>query len=500
MGYLRWEDDPAGNRWTEKRGSITTYNYDSATQRLMSTSGGVVESFGYDAVGRLTSDSRGTYTYNARGLLATATKASSGLSASYAYDPAGLRGVRTVSGQTTYTVRSAGGQPLSEFTSPCGATPVWARDTISAGGRLLGAVRANPAASTVAITAATANVSESATSINVGVRLTTSNGSALTCPITVGYETVAGTATVGADFTKSGGVLTFPASTASGTILTIAVPLLPDADNEPLETFTVLLSTASGASLAAFPSQVVTILDDDIAPAMAIEQPISGGVRTPVTISGWAIDESVPTGTGIDLIHVYKTPAGGSAQFIGVGTYGLSRPDIAALYAQFPGDTRFTNSGYSFVAPLTPGVYTLTVYAFRNGVPLQNRTVDVTVAAANPFMSLDLPNQPGATLAQPVTLTGWAVDVGTATGTGVSSVQVLAHPNPGSGTPPIVVGNATYGGGCTDVQQWFQSTAPASTLSGFSMLVRGWRRALTAWRRAPLARSARATTSRATSR
>ncbi len=464
-GNLRWSYDPAGNRLTETRGSITNYWINATTQRLDSTSGGVVESFTYDAVGRLIGDSRGTYTYNARGLLATATKASSGLSASYVYDPGGLRIGRTVNSQTTYTVRSAGNQAISEFASPCGAAPVWARDTIYAGGRLLGAVRANPASSTVAITTATASISESASQINVGVKLTTSNGAPLTCPITVGYETTAGTATVGQDFTATGGTITFPTLTASDTVLNIPVQLLPDAVNEPLsETFTVLLSTASGAKLGSFPGQTVTITDDDIAPAMAIEQPVAGSVRTPVTVSGWAIDESYPTGTGIDLLHVYATPTGGSAQFLGAATYGQSRPDIATAY----GDNRFTNSGYSFAANLVPGGYTLTVYTFRAGVPKQNQTVAVTVAAADPHMSLELPNQPGATLAQPVTFSGWAIDAGTSSGTGVSHVRVLAYLN-GTGTP-INLGNATYGSQRNDVAAVYGSGFGPS---GFSMLVRG---------------------------
>jgi len=122
-GALRWAYDAAGNRLTETRGAITTYTYDPPTQRLLSTSGAIAETFTYDAVGRLQSDSRGTYTYNARGLLAAVT-GPSGLSATYGYDPAGLRTTRTINGDTTYTIRGASGEVLSEYRAPCGA-PVW---------------------------------------------------------------------------------------------------------------------------------------------------------------------------------------------------------------------------------------------------------------------------------------------------------------------------------------------------------------------------------------
>ena len=167
-GNLRWSYDAAGNRLSETRGSITNYVLNAATQRLDSTNGGVAETFTYDNIGRLESDGRGTYTYNARGLLATATKTGSGLSASYAYDAAGLRSVRTVNNQTAYTVRGVGGSVLSEFVSPCGGAPAWARDVIYAGGRLLGAVRAALTAPTVTMNAATLNASESG-SVDVGV-------------------------------------------------------------------------------------------------------------------------------------------------------------------------------------------------------------------------------------------------------------------------------------------------------------------------------------------
>jgi YD repeat-containing protein len=469
-GALRWSYDPAGNRLTETRGSITTYNYDAPTQRLLSTSGAIVESFTYDPVGRLKTDGRGTYDYNARGLLTAVTNTSAGLSASYSYDPAGLRSARTVNGQTTYSARSAGGEVLSEFVSACG-TLTWARDLVSAGGRSLGAVRASTTTPAVAMTAATATVSEAQTSVQVGVRLTTPGGATLACAVTVAYETTTGTATLGGDVTRVGGTLKFDSGTASGTVLNITVPLLPDATNEPLETFTVLLSSATGATLASPAGQTVTIDDDDLAPAMAVEAPTAGAtVRTPFTVSGWAIDESVTTGTGIDYISVHATPTGGSFIPLGSATYGQARPDIATLYNH----SRFTNSGFTYTAHLPPGPYVVTVYAGNaaTGWCCQAKEVPVTVAPANPQMWLESPAT-GANLAQPFTMSGWAIDAGTSSGTGVARVEVLAYPNPGSGAPAINLGDAAYGDPRPYVQQAYQAYGTGFTNSGFLKEVRG---------------------------
>jgi YD repeat-containing protein len=333
-GQLRWAYDDAGNRRSETRGittpagysGLTTlYTYQSATQRLTSTSGVTTESFTYDNAGRLVGDGRGAYGYNARGLLATFTRP--GVTASYGYDASGLRLMQTVNSHTTYTVRDAGNTVISEWRTACAGAPVWSRDLVYAAGRPIGAVRANTTTPSVAFTAATATAGEAATSLTVGVRLTTSG--ATTCPVTVAYDTIDGTARAGLDYRRTSGTLTFPTGSANGAILNLTVPLLPDTVNEPHETFTVTLASATGATVASPAGQTVTITDDDAAPAMAIEAPTNGQtVKTPVTVSGWAIDGTAPTGTGVDIIHVYATPSGGSQTFLGAATYGQARPDI----------------------------------------------------------------------------------------------------------------------------------------------------------------------------
>jgi YD repeat-containing protein len=468
-GNLRWAYDAAGNRLSETLGSITSYTYNTATQRLTSISGGQAESFTYDSAGRLVSDSRGTYTYNHRGLLATVTKPG-GMSpfASYGYDPSGLRTRRWVDGDTTYTIRGAGGEVLSEYRAPCGG-PVWSRDVIYAVGRPLGAVRTNASQPQVAVTAATANANENQGTINVGVRVTIPGGGTLSCPVTVGYEIAPGTASRGLDYTAVGGVLTFPSGTASGTVLNIAVPIVSDAINEAWkETFTVLLSTATGAEVIAPAGQTVSIVDDELAPVMWIEQPAEGAlVKTPVYMSGWAIDENAPSGPGVDLIHIYATPSGGSAAFVGAGTYGDPRSYIADYFGP-----QFLNSGWIANVALAPGTYTLTVYARSTvtGTFNQSLTRNITVHPPDPHMNVEAPAN-GATLAQPFNIGGWAIDRGSSTGTGVNLVEVSAYPNPGSGAPAIPLGAAAYGGARPDVASAYGS--PNYTNSGFNLQVRG---------------------------
>ncbi len=482
-GNLRWVYDAAGNRLSETLGSITSYTYDPATQRLTSVGGGQAESFTYDSVGRLVSDSRGTYTYNHRGLLATVTRLG-GMSpfASYGYDPTGIRTRRWVDGDTTYTIRGAGGEILSEYRAPCNS-PVWNRDVIYAGGRPLGAVRSTASQPHVAVTAATANATEAQGTVAVGVRVTVPGGGTLSCPVTVAYETTPGTASRGLDYTAVGGTLTFPAGTASGTVLTIAIPIVSDALNElTQETFTLLLSTATGAEVMAPAGQTVTILDDELAPVMWIETPAEGAtVKTPFTMSGWAIDENAPTGTGVDMIHVHAEPvAGGGGVFLGAATYGDPRQYIADFFG-----SRFLNAGWVFTAQLTPGTYIVSVYAHStaSGTWNQSQSRTITVMASYPLTVVEQP-APNAVLPQPFLLSGWAVDFNSGSGSGVDRVEILAYPNPGSGAPAISLGDAIYGIARTDVAAVHGAQF---TNSGYHMQIRGL--APGVYRLAPKARS-----------
>jgi len=77
-----------------------------------------------------------------------------------------------------------------------------------------------------------------------------------------------------------------------------------------------------------------------------------------------------------------------------------------------------------------------------------------------------------ATVTQPITVKGFAIDPSSATGTGIDAIQVWAYPNPGSGQPAVFVAAATYGLTRPEIGARFGARfAP----SGYSFPLRGLR-------------------------
>ena len=84
-------------------------------------------------------------------------------------------------------------------------------------------------------------------------------------------------------------------------------------------------------------------------------------MRQPFAISGFALDPAA-SNPGISTIHVWAFSSAGQARFIGVANYGLSRPDVAAVYGP-----QFTASGYRInVKGLPPGDYLVGLYGWVN--------------------------------------------------------------------------------------------------------------------------------------
>jgi hypothetical protein len=124
--------------------------------------------------------------------------------------------------------------------------------------------------------------------------------------VTVGYATAGGTATSGADFMASSGTLSIAAGAISATI---TVPVVGDLLDEPNETFTVTLSNASGATIA--DGQATgTIVDDDPAPALAIDDVSVGEGETGVTVATFTVSLSAPSG---QVVSVRAATADGTA-------------------------------------------------------------------------------------------------------------------------------------------------------------------------------------------
>jgi hypothetical protein len=120
------------------------------------------------------------------------------------------------------------------------------------------------------------------------VRLSAASAS----PVTVAFATAGGTATSGADFQPSSGILTFA---AGATVRSVAVAVVGDTQVEPDETFGVVLSSASGATLLVG-SGTGTIVDDD-APALARRELAHGS-------SQW--DDFAPSGA--DVFRLVQAP------------------------------------------------------------------------------------------------------------------------------------------------------------------------------------------------
>lgn len=203
-------------------------------------------------------------------------------------------------------------------------------------------------------------------------------------------------------------------------------------------------------------------------PLLTIDTPVAGAtVAQPFAIGGWSIDAAAATGTGVDGVHLYAYPNPGSGQaaiLIGTAQYGIGRPDVGAAFG-----SRFTNSGYNgIVRGLRPGPYQFSVYSHSTATGTFNIVRAITLNVQNsPRMSMDNPT--AGTRAQPFTLGGWAIDLATASGTGVDTVHVWAYP--ANGQPARWVGVASYGSTRNDVGAAFGSSQFAA--SGYNITVSG---------------------------
>jgi hypothetical protein len=98
--------------------------------------------------------------------------------------------------------------------------------------------------------------------------------------------------------------------------------------------------------------------------SMSVDIPANNAtVAQTFAISGWAVDASSSSGSGVPFLHLWATPANGNpAIFLGQANTGGSRPDIGAVFQ----DSRFTPSGWGLVATLAPGGYWISVYPYSS--------------------------------------------------------------------------------------------------------------------------------------
>jgi hypothetical protein len=203
-----------------------------------------------------------------------------------------------------------------------------------------------------------------------------------------------------------------------------------------------------------------------------LDTPREGSVVTSTfEVGGWALDTGAPSGTGVDAVVFYVFPNGAApGVYIGQGSYGWSRPDVAAFF----GSSQFTNSGFHFsITGLGPGAYLLGVYAHSTvsggftGIKTVNFRVNATA-----LMAISPPVAEATITGPRFDVDGWSIDRTiegtTIPGSGVDTLHVYAYPNPGSGAPPIFLGVATIGLSRPDVAGYYGARYGTS---GYHLLV-----------------------------
>ena len=154
-------------------------------------------------------------------------------------------------------------------------------------------------------------------------------------------------------------------------------------------------------------SSSVTVTVGPTLPTVWIDAPTAGStVSGTVAVAGWAIDNTSAVGTAISTVEVKV-----DGTVVGFATYGLSRPDVCAVY---PGRPGCPNVGYSFsldTSSLSPGSHIINVTATdSDGTPDSgSASVTVTVQTTPPTVWIDAPAS-GATVSGIVTIAGWAMD------------------------------------------------------------------------------------------
>jgi subtilisin len=204
-------------------------------------------------------------------------------------------------------------------------------------------------------------------------------------------------------------------------------------------------------------------------PQLWIDTPVADtNVQTTFQIGGWAVDLAAASGTGIDQVQVvaYPNPGSGAAPIsLGNASYGFSRSDLGSVFG-----SQFTNSGFNLtVTTLRGGRYRLVATGHSTVTNSYSVLREVLVTVSEPLISIDSPAN-GAQVSQPFTIGGWALDRGSQTDTGVDTVHVWAYPDPGSGTAPIFIGEASLGFSRTDVAGAYGSQYLSS---GFNIAVGG---------------------------
>jgi RHS repeat-associated protein len=109
-----WTYDANGNRLSETGSSPSTYTNSPTSNRVSAVAGSLARSYAYDNAGNTLAFGGGTFTYNHRGRMASASNG--GVTATYTYNALGQRIRRVAAGVTTLYVYDEAGHPAGEYT------------------------------------------------------------------------------------------------------------------------------------------------------------------------------------------------------------------------------------------------------------------------------------------------------------------------------------------------------------------------------------------------
>ena len=193
------------------------------------------------------------------------------------------------------------------------------------------------------------------TEANTNMVFTVTLSAASAKTITINYATSNGTAESGKDYTARSSTLTF--SPGGSLRQTISVPIFEDAIDEEDETFTVVLSNASNATIDDA-SATGTITDDEATPTVTL------------TLTPTSIGEN----SGVSTVTATLSGASSEATTVTVSVSAVS-PAVA---------NDFTQSGttLTIAAGQTMSTGTVTIRARNNDIDAPDKTVTVSGSAS----------------------------------------------------------------------------------------------------------------------
>ncbi len=199
-----------------------------------------------------------------------------------------------------------------------------------------GATLGTPATTTVTITnddplptvqfgSATYSMAENGGTVTITAKRTGGSAGA----VSVNYATANGTATAGSDYSATSGTLAWPDGDTADK--TFTVPILSDAVSEANESFTVTLSSPSGATLGTPATTTVTITNEVLLPTIQF----GAATYSVAENGGTATITAKRTGGSAGAVSVnYATAAGsataGSDYVVKSGTLNWSSGDVAS--------------------------------------------------------------------------------------------------------------------------------------------------------------------------